>query len=1360
MRLATRRLVFALTVLIGGTVVHADEPPKPPPAPAPAAPAGTAPKPAPAATLEQTADAVLAAVQTKDDAALKTVAARDVLDPWLVADELIRRGEFDAAAAFAKAARHPDVEALPGHVEARRARGPEDADRALLAAVEAALASRNPQKVLEDTETLAPEVDTPVRVLLRHVRSAAFKALRRPRDCAAAARGAADAAVALGWLRRGALIYDLAVIGLIEAFEPAQALAVLEICLPLNERRGDRLYAARSLVQTGVVQASLGNTAKAVAAYDEALARFEALGNKSGILWVLLNASSLHQRIGDHVKELAVRERAQPLLEEFGDRAGAADNLNSMGTALIDLGDHARALVKLEDALARVEALGDKAAVAGCLVNIGNAYRGLGDRPNAMAHYERGRALAEEVGHRPWLRNALLGIGLVHMDSREHAKALATYRQLLAQQEGWGDKAGVAAALGGIADVQRSLGNHAEQLEVLERLLKASKDLGDRAGAAGTMVNIGLVHYSLANYPKALEYYERGLKEAEAAGQRQFAANALNNLGNAHLSLGNYAKVLECYERALEMSRDLGDRAGAAGTLVNIGMFHGSLGNYPRALEYHERALREAEAAGQRQWTANALSSIGHVHASLGNYPKALEYQERALKTMEDIGNRAGVASVLGSIGTVHASLGSYPKALEYLERSLEEAEVTGERQLVANALGNVGNVHLSLRSYAKALEYYQRTLELNEEFGNRGAAAMTRSNMGIVLSKLGHHAKALEYQEQALKVVEDLGERRAVAMTLGFLGDVHQMLGNHPKALEYDERALKMLEDLGDRAEAAKTLVGIGTLSRETGDLPKATKSLERAVREAERIRADPVLSLALKELAKTQLAAGDSRGALFSAKSGIRLLERMLGGLAEEQGAEARGEHVDLFGAGALAAARGDDAAEAVCFLESGRAGSLMESLGGRQALRWQSLPEDLRRADVEARAEESVALAVYTKALDRGVLAESKAALKTLDVARAKVSEVVERIQRAAKKDAKLDLFYPRAATLEEIQGWLGAGEALVLYGLCLDEALAMVLTREDARIVALGKASDVTAACEALHLDDPQVDPSGALAALRMLLVAPLGLKDDVRRVLASPEGPLSYVPMAALFDREVAYQPSGTTYGLLLDDGAMRGEQVLALGDPDYAAKFDSHAMDTYAPAPQRGGRLARLPGTRDEATAVGNVTLLGKDASEAGLEASIAGKKGRWRGMHFACHGLVDPERPALSSLALTPDAENDGFLTALEVLRMEVPADLVVLSACETGKGKIAGGEGIVGLTRAFMFAGAPRVICSLWKVDDEATRALMTKFYELWNPKDGTTGLPTAEALRNAQEFVRSHEKWKHPYYWAAWVLWGLPS
>ena len=185
-----------------------------------------------------------------------------------------------------------------------------------------------------------------------------------------------------------------------------------------------------------------------------------------------------------------------------------------------------------------------------------------------------------------------------------------------------------------------------------------------------------------------------------------------------------------------------------------------------------------------------------------------------------------------------------------------------------------------------------------------------------------------------------------------------------------------------------------------------------------------------------------------------------------------------------------------------------------------------------------------------------------------------------------------------------------------------------------------------------------------------------------------------------------------------------------------------------------------LPASREEAKSVGDVVLLGADASETRFREVMRSEK-RWRAVHLACHGLVDATLPARSALVLAHDAHNDGFLYAGELFaEVPVPADLVVLSGCETARGRIYRGEGLVGLSRAFMLAGTPRVLASLWKVDDAATHALMKRFYELWRPRDGAPGLAVAEALRKAQAFVKSHEKWKDPVYWAAWVLWGLPD
>jgi CHAT domain-containing protein len=315
---------------------------------------------------------------------------------------------------------------------------------------------------------------------------------------------------------------------------------------------------------------------------------------------------------------------------------------------------------------------------------------------------------------------------------------------------------------------------------------------------------------------------------------------------------------------------------------------------------------------------------------------------------------------------------------------------------------------------------------------------------------------------------------------------------------------------------------------------------------------------------------------------------------------------------------------------------------------------------------------------------------------------------------------------------------------------DEVVALVIRPEGARVVRLGSPEFLPGADARLDPRKPAVEAESLLEELKARLVAPLALAEKVGTVLVSPDGALHHVPFSALFGvREVTCVPSATSYSVLLPEGALRGDGVLAIGDPQYGP-----ATRGAVASVRSGLHLTPLPASRKEVLYAGDVVLLGAEATEAGLRFSL-GRRPRWRAVHFACHGLVDRERPTLSSLALTSTPEDDGFLTALDLSRIRVPADLVVLSACHSGCGKVLRGEGTLGLARAFLSSGAPRVLVSLGAVDDEATGVLMRHFYELWK-----AGLPASCALRHAQAHVRSHEQWRHPYYWASWTLWGLPD
>ena len=891
-------------------------------------------------------------------------------------------------------------------------------------------------------------------------------------------------------------------------------------------------------------------------------------------------------------------------------------------------------------------------------------------------------------------------------------------------------------------------------LAAWEKGLRCNEARGNRWGMAKSLGNLGILCTRLGDYPRALEYQERSLTLRKELGKRAAVAATLGNIGLIYNSLGDYARALEYQERALASKKALGDRAGMAATLGNIGLIHDRLGDYPRGLEYHEKSLALNKEQGNRVRVAIVLGNIGTSHRALGDYRRALEYQERALKLEEELGDRAGVAGTLGEIGTVYLALADYARALEYQERSLELMEELGDRRGMGPVLGNLGLVYFRLGNCARALEYQKKSLKLREELGDRAGLAATLANIGLIYYSLEDYPPALENQEKALRLFQDLKNRAGVAITLGSLGSTHEDLGDYPRALECHEKALELKRELGDRAGVAMTLAGIGHTCKGLRDYPRALGHYEKALRLFEELGNRAGVAMALGNMAYIHNSLGDHPRALRSARQAVEQLPLLLGGLSGDLSASGAEEWSWFLSAGVRAAMRLQKPAEVAYFVESVRAGELRESLGGRKALWEAPLPASLLDLEQQARAAVATTRTVLARWESKGNREQIAKARAARDKAEAAFLAIVGRIQREAK--AVADLAYPKAASLAQIQGALRPGEVLVSYALLLKKAVALVVDRDAARVVELATRKELEGVAAALAWARATEPWEERAAKARRALLDPLGLPEKTKRLLIAPDGALAYVPFALLAGkREVVLVPSGTTYGVLREEQGKRGKSVLALGDPDYRVAPDPRAVTVM----RSGAKLIPLPGTRKEVEALGDVVLLRDRATESGL-AGVLGKEERWRAVHFACHGLIRPDQPQLSSLALTPDDHNDGFLTVLEVFRMRIPADLVVLSACETAKGKVYKAEGVIGFTRAFMLAGAPRVIVSLWKVDDEATRALMVKFYELWNPKDRSKGLPTATALKKAQEFVRGHEKWKHPYYWAAWQLWGLPD
>lgn len=858
--------------------------------------------------------------------------------------------------------------------------------------------------------------------------------------------------------------------------------------------------------------------------------------------------------------------------------------------------------------------------------------------------------------------------------------------------------------------------------------------------AAVRMAHVrGLALRNARRLAESSEAFAASGTQARAIGWLARADRAMDEAGTSAMLAAEWRRALAAWEERMAIATARGDRAGIASTLGKMGSISSRLSDYPRALELAEQALKVYEGLGDRPGIAEALGQVGAIHQLLGDYPRALEVQERALALRRQLGDRAGIAEALGSMGKLTSALGDYPGALEYEEQALKLQEELGDTAAIARTLGAIGNIRHYLGDCRGAIEVQGKALKLMEDLGDASNAALTLGTIGAIHCSLQDYPKALEIQERALVMKEAAGDRAGVASSLENIGLIHQSQGDLPKALTYYERALTLREQLGDRAGVATVLGSIGLIHESLKDFEDAVETQERALIMAERVGSQELVLERLSGLASTHLARGDAERAAEMAHRAVEVLGRLATGLADEQGTNTREQYERVFEIGTKAAAQLDDAAEATFFLESGRAATLLEALGGRDALRAFVIPDELRMEEAKARAEEAQAQEAHLDALERGLRAEIRSTKQALTTSQNKVGDVIKRIQRQAK--AAASVVYPKADTLEVIRARLRPADALVLYGVFSDVALGLVMTAKDARIVALGDAKALEEACRAEDW-----------STVRKRALDPLGIPAAVGRLIISPMGALATVPFCVLApEREIVYVPSGTTYGVILDESIHAGELVLALGDPDYGHKEEPREG---APSRRRAA-LAPLPGTREEAKAVGDLLLLGADASEARLRDKLQSPT-RWHAVHLACHGILNRDMPKLSSLALS----KGDFLTMIEVFRLKVQADLCVLSACETARGKIFSTEGVEGFVRAFLFAGAPRVIVSLWKVDDDATRALMTRFYELWNPDKGKTGIAVATALRQAQEFVRSQAKWKDPVYWAAWQLWGLPD
>jgi CHAT domain-containing protein/uncharacterized protein HemY len=890
----------------------------------------------------------------------------------------------------------------------------------------------------------------------------------------------------------------------------------------------------------------------------------------------------------------------------------------------------------------------------------------------------------------------------------------------------------------------------------------------------------------------AIEKYKRALSLFQMAGERAGQALTFYALGLAHAELSEFRSTLEYTDLALPLFRALGDDTMEGFTLNLMGGAYDFLGEVPKAVEYFNQALLLFQKQGNHASEASVLNNIGRIYYQNADWQKALENYSQALALFRSAKDRNREAIALQNLGVIYFALGEQQKALDYFQQALLLGQATSDKRREALAVSEIGYVWNSLGAPQKALDYYNQALPIWQAAGDRNGQATTLDYMGMAYSALGELEKSLNYHRQALELKHAAGNPREEANTLGNIGHVYNQSGQPQQALGYYNQALTLFRALEDRERAAAMLQGIASSERQLGNLSEARQHVEDAISLVEAVRAGTFS----QQFRASYFASKQDAYALYI---DILMQQHRLKpsegydalALAVSERARAR-SLVELLNESHFDIREGVDPQ----LIERER--NLTQTINAKAQRQIQLLAQKGAQEQIDALKREINALEDEYQQVQASIRKQSP---RYTALARPVPLDLAE-IRRQALDKETLLLEYSLGE--ERSYLWVVGQDSLKTYelpkGIEIEQAALDVNNLLTAR--SQSKKGETAGQREQRIAKADSELPEAAQKLSAMLLgeAAPeLGNK----RLVIIPDGALQYIPFGMLpapaagvgkkvnqpliVEHEVISLPSASTIAIQRQSLMNRQPApnlVAVIADPVFENSDERFkVVASKAVEPQQQGpaaevastrileqiaddkegrlRIPRLPYTRQEAEQIlalapraNNLKALDFQANRSVATSETLGK---YRYVHFATHGYIDGERPDLSALVLSlvdeQGKQQDGFLRVNEIYNLRLSADMVVLSACQTGLGKRVRGEGLEGLTRGFMYAGAARVVVSLWNVSDKATSELMTLFYKGILKEKRTP----AAALRAAQIEMWKQKQWQAPYYWSAFILQG---
>jgi CHAT domain-containing protein len=1114
--------------------------------------------------------------------------------------------------------------------------------------------------------------------------------------------------------------------------------------IPLLDEAGDRKHEAMAQVHLGVDLAAANQRPAAIEAYRAAIALSDQHVDDALHALAQDELAFLYRETGERSQALQLFKQAFALQQSINDRVGELNSLTGMNGIYEKMGD---AQDQLQTAKQSLEIVPDdqpghgKAVV---LLEVGDAYNRLNQTQHALEYLNR---------------------------------ALAAYGDYPAGRE---------TVLAEIGEVYAALGDMKTALKYSNQALDITHTEHNPVAEQKVLADIAQVYWWLGDLPSAIAIDKKNLAAARERKDIENIGVNLNNLALVYSDSGDAKQAEPLFLESLDLARQRGDRSSEATTLSGLGMTYYWLGHEQQAIDTLNQALAIERDLKDQHGEAIALNDLGVVYEGIGEPQRALEAGNQAVSLLKDFGDEPQEAIALSSMGSTYHRLGIYDRAADYFQQSLAIDRRIDDPDGQMKSLNNLAVLAEEQHDKPTAVAYYNQSLAIARKLNNRGLQAYLLATIAMAETGPGATPKAaaiertrIESAGQIARAAGDVSDEALATYNLGVLMDWQ---GHPAQALPYLRQAVRLWKSCGNIASEKSAQSQIAREERKLGQLEAALVDVDKAIQ--------------LDESQRSLLKSDTFRAAYFSTASSDYALKI---GILMDLHARHPGAGYD---------------AKALATSEQARARSLLDLLSQSHTIAGQDADPALL---AQARAAENALNAKDAERSRIAASASStdqQASLQRIDAEIQRATADFADLQDKLRIQSPAYSGLTQPLTLPQIQQQvLDPGTILLEYSLGEQHSYLFVVSNKSLTSFVLPPRTPIERAAREFYdlasgnnQDLHELDRAGR--ALGTMLLGPAATLLGHARLVIVGDGTLQeFVPFAALpapdassnpsqplmTDHEILTEPSASAVAVLRQSLKSRpqpsgvvavfADPVFQASDPRLAgvivqpqapaglnpsgAKMVETSLTLVRGAAREAGvdsaeGIPRLPHTREEASSILALTTPAQSFEAIGFDATktsaVNPMLANYRIVHFATHGFLDAGNPDLSGIVLSLYDKSgqpiDGFLRLNDIFALKLPVNLVVLSACESGQGKLVTGEGLMGLTRGFFHAGVASLAVSLWSVDDAATAELMTRFYR---GMLGPEKLTPAGALRTAQLSMAGDPKWSHPFYWASFTVEG---